>query len=202
MSRSDSPPLQDGRDEEVSGDLEALEVGRRLRQVRELNGLSQRELARRANATNSNISLIEQGQVSPSVGLLARLLEAIPISLAQFFALDLNAPEGAIVRAGKAARTERPDIGLTIESLPVPGGTAPCLERCELAPGSDTGNAPKQLTMARAGWVVAGNLELTLGLRCYTLKCGDAFQLPSGQRFRVRNAGSETAVLVMAEAQK
>ena len=53
-------------------DPEAIALGERLRLVRELNGLSQRELARRAGVTNSNISLIEQGQISPSVGSLAK----------------------------------------------------------------------------------------------------------------------------------
>ncbi|WP_051235703.1 helix-turn-helix domain-containing protein [Marinimicrobium agarilyticum] len=182
-------------------DPEAVELGARLRQVRELNGLSQRELARRAGVTNSNISLIEQGQISPSVGSLARLLDAFPLSLAQFFALDPKAPEGGIVRAGSAARTECPDMGLTIESLPVPGGRPRLLERCQFAPGADTGSAPKQLPAARAGWVISGSLELTLGVRCYTLNEGDGFHLPKGQLFRARNTSSvSTIVMITNEA--
>ena len=46
------------------------DVGARLKHVRELHGLSQRELARRAGVTNGLISLIEQNRVSPSVGSL------------------------------------------------------------------------------------------------------------------------------------
>jgi len=41
-------------------------VGDRLKAVRSMYGLSQRELARRAGVTNSTISTIEQNRVSPS----------------------------------------------------------------------------------------------------------------------------------------
>lgn len=177
------------------------ELGARLKAVRELNGLSQRELARRAGVTNSNISLIEQGQVSPSIQSLARLLDAIPLSLSQFFALDPSAPEGGIVRAGHAARTECPELGLTIESLPVPGGRPVLLERCEFRAGADTGAEPQRLPRPRAGWVIAGELELTLGVRCYTLQAGDGFHLPQGQLFRARNTTSQSTVVMITNGE-
>ena len=47
-----------------------FELGARLRAVRQLQGLSQRELAKRAGVSNAIISLIEQNRSSPSVGLL------------------------------------------------------------------------------------------------------------------------------------
>src|SRR5690606_34733103 len=65
----------------------ALAVGDRLRGVREGAGLSQRELAKRAGVTNATISLIEQEKHAPSLASLHRILNAIPISLAEFFAL-------------------------------------------------------------------------------------------------------------------
>lgn len=180
-------------------DPEAIALGERLRLVRELNGLSQRELARRAGVTNSNVSLIEQGQISPSVGSLARLLDAIPLSLAQFFALEASAPVGSVVRAEQTTRIERPDFGLVTEHLPLSTDNLRLLERYEFAPGADTGAVPLRLPGARAGWVLSGALELTLGVRCYTLNEGDGFNLPKGQSFRVRNLGVvPTVVMVTA----
>lgn len=173
------------------------ELGARLKAVRELNGLSQRELARRAGVTNSNISLIEQGQVSPSVTSLARLLDAVPISLSQFFAFSGADPEGGVVRAGSAPRTECPEQGLILETLSIPGAGSAALERYQLRSGADTGVDPLRLTQARVGWVVCGKLELTLGLRCYTLTEGDAFHLPEGQLFRARNPGDSLSVVIL-----
>src|SRR5262252_1744045 len=68
----------------------SIDVGARLKHVRELHGLSQRELARRAGVTNGLISLIEQNRVSPSVGSLKKVLDGIPLSMAEFFTLDLS----------------------------------------------------------------------------------------------------------------
>ena len=68
-----------------------LDVGTHLRAVRTLYGLSQRELAKRAGVTNGLISLIEQNRVSPSVSSLKKVLDGIPMSLAEFFTLDFAA---------------------------------------------------------------------------------------------------------------
>ncbi|MAN51979.1 MULTISPECIES: helix-turn-helix domain-containing protein [unclassified Marinimicrobium] len=179
-------------------DPEAIALGERLRLVRELNGLSQRELARRAGVTNSNISLIEQGQISPSVGSLAKLLDAIPLSLAQFFALDTRAPLGIVLTRDQVIRSEHPELGLVIERFPRSDCHSLSLERLQFAPGADTGAEPWQLSSARSGWLLSGRLELTLGVRCYTLNEGDGCQLPQGQWFRVRNTGSVPAIAVVA----
>src|ERR1700720_3979526 len=72
-----------------------FEVGTRLRNLRQIHGLSQRELAKRAGVTNGMISLIEQGRVSPSVSSLTKVLDGLPMTLADFFTLDLAAPPQA-----------------------------------------------------------------------------------------------------------
>ena len=56
----------------------------------QLHGLSQRELARRAGVTNGLISLVEMNRVSPSVSSLKKVLDGIPMSLAEFFTARLN----------------------------------------------------------------------------------------------------------------
>jgi transcriptional regulator with XRE-family HTH domain len=69
----------------------SIDVGAHLRAVRTMYGLSQRELAKRAGVTNGLISLIEQNRVSPSVSSLKKVLDGIPMSLAEFFTLDFAA---------------------------------------------------------------------------------------------------------------
>ena len=66
-----------------------MDIGIRLQAVRKGKGLSQRELAKRVGVTNSTISLIEQNKVSPSISSLKKVLDGIPISLADFFTMDL-----------------------------------------------------------------------------------------------------------------
>jgi len=66
------------------------DIANRLQRVREIYCLSQRELAKRAGVTNSSVSMIEQGRVSPSIGSLTKLLSGIPMSLNDFFTVDFT----------------------------------------------------------------------------------------------------------------
>jgi general secretion pathway protein K len=81
-------------------------IGDRLRTIRKLYGLSQRELARRAGVTHATISLIESERVSPSVGSLKKVLDGIPLSLAEFFTFDVDEPRRIFYRA-----SELPNMG-------------------------------------------------------------------------------------------
>src|SRR5271154_5964781 len=79
----------------------SLDVGTHLKAVRQMYGLSQRELAKRAGVTNGMISLIEQNRVSPSVSSLKKVLDGIPMSLADFFTMDLHVPPQVFYRGGE-----------------------------------------------------------------------------------------------------
>src|SRR6202795_2805530 len=94
----------------------SLDVGAHLKSVRQMYALSQRELAKRAGVTNGLISLIEQNRVSPSVSSLKKVLDGIPMSLADFFTLDLaGKPEVFFPRA------ELVDIGTASVQLRLVG---------------------------------------------------------------------------------
>jgi len=69
-----------------------IDIGARLKQVRRAAGLSQRDLSKRSGVTNAMISLIENNRTNPSVGRLKRILDGIPISMSDFFALE-NEPQ-------------------------------------------------------------------------------------------------------------
>ena len=60
------------------------DLGNRLRLLRLARGLSQRELAARAGVSNAVISLIEQNKTNPSVGLLKKILDGLPLSIRHF----------------------------------------------------------------------------------------------------------------------
>ena len=79
----------------------SIDVGARLKHVRGVHGLSQRELARRAGVTNGLISLIEQNRVSPSVGSLKKVLDGVPLSMAEFFTLDVTSAQQVFYGAGE-----------------------------------------------------------------------------------------------------
>ncbi len=66
-------------------------LGNRLRELRRLRGLSQEELAWKADLELSQISRIERGVINTSVSQVLSIAEALEISLPEFFDFDVMA---------------------------------------------------------------------------------------------------------------
>ena len=66
------------------------DIGIRLKKVRLAKGFSQRQLAKSSGVSNAMICLIERGKSNPSLGLLKNILDAISMSVSQFFSLELE----------------------------------------------------------------------------------------------------------------
>src|SRR5438105_13013776 len=98
----------------------SVDVGARLRGIRTTFGLSQRELARRAGVTNGLISLIEQNRVSPSVSSRKKVLDDVPMSLPEFFTMDLTATPRAFFSADDLAELGNPQRPLRLVPTPPP----------------------------------------------------------------------------------
>ena len=62
-----------------------FDLGGRIKEVRQNQGLSQKELAKRAGVTPSSISQIEKNQISPSIPALFRLAESLAVGVTTFF---------------------------------------------------------------------------------------------------------------------
>lgn len=60
----------------------------RLREIRERRGLTQMELSQLAGVSQSIISNIENGCVSPTVRVLQKLARALDVSVIEFFSED------------------------------------------------------------------------------------------------------------------
>ncbi len=65
-------------------------VAKRLRELREAQGLSLRALARRANVTAEMVSRAEKNAKTPSVQTLASLCEGLEMPLSEFFQFDVE----------------------------------------------------------------------------------------------------------------
>jgi transcriptional regulator with XRE-family HTH domain len=175
-----------------------LDIGGRLQAVRKGKNLSQRELAKRVGVTNSTISLIEQNKVSPSISSLKKVLDGIPISLADFFTLDLAEGGDSPFYPAK----DQPDVGNNEIHYFLVGqhraNRQMCLLREVMPPGSDTGEAMLSHDGEEGGVIVQGQVELTVGEQVRVLGPGEAYYFESRQPHRFRNVGSDEAILVSA----
>ncbi|OMH26248.1 cupin domain-containing protein [Motiliproteus sp. MSK22-1] len=174
-----------------------MDVGERLKILRKIKGISQRELAKRAGVTNSTISMIEKNGVSPSVSSLKKVLAGIPISIGDFFTIDLDniQPDQVIFRP-----SEQPEIGSNNVSLKLIGATVKGrsmdILREVYAPGADTGTEMLQHEGEEGGIVIRGEIEITVGLEVYHLKAGDGYYFNSNRPHRFRNIGTVECEIV------
>lgn len=175
----------------------ALDVGGRLKALRVKAGLSQRDLAARAGVTNGMISMIEHNKHSPSVATLNRITDALGLSFAEFFSLELaEAPQVFYGRDELVRLTEG-----KLKFFVVAG------ERRDKAvqilhevyePGGDTGAEMLTHKGEEGGIVLEGEIELTVGDQRRVLGPGDAYYFESTVPHRFRNTGKRKAVIISA----
>lgn len=177
----------------------SLDVGAHLRAVRQMYGLSQRELAKRAGVTNGLISLIEQNRVSPSISSLKRVLDGVPMALADFFTLDLAQKPQVFF-----PKEDLPNIGAGRVVLHLVGGSLAKRSMAILhefySPGADTGEEMLTHDGEEGGVVVRGRIELSVGGETRSLSAGDGYYFRSNLPHRFRNVSREECEIVSASA--
>ena len=176
------------------------EIGTRLRLVRQIYGLTQRELARRAGVTNGAISLIEQNRVSPSISSLKKILDGIPLSLADFFTLNFSPSDNVFFTAADLTEISVGDnISFRMVGRRVAERALQMLHET-YQPGADTGEAMLRHTGEECGVIISGCLAVTVGAQEKTLYPGDAYYFRSDIPHRFRNPGDTPCVLVSANS--
>ena len=63
----------------------AMDIGEKLKQLRQQRGLTQEELADRCELSKGFISQVERDLASPSIATLMDMLECLGVSVSQFF---------------------------------------------------------------------------------------------------------------------
>lgn len=175
----------------------AHEVGTRLRQVREANALSQRALAKNSGISNATISLIESDKLNPSVAVLKRILDGIPMHLSAFFADEPHESEPVVYRSGDLVEIAGGKISYRQVGHQLAGRSIQILhERYE--PGADTGKVALEHSGEEGGVVIRGHLELTVSGERHVLGPGDAYYFDSSRPHHFRNIGSEFCEVVSA----
>lgn len=176
-----------------------MDIGTRLQSVRNKKNLSQRELAKRVGVTNSTISLIEQNKVSPSISSLKKVLDGIPISLADFFTIDSSNLQND---SPFYRKEELIDVGSGDIHYFLIGQNKPqrqmCILREVMPPGTDTGKSMLQHEGEEGGVIIQGEVELTVGDQTRILGPGDAYYFESKTPHRFRNLSKQDVILVSA----
>lgn len=176
-----------------------MDVGERLQSIRKLKGLSQRELAKRAGVTNSTISMIEKNSVSPSISSLKKVLAGIPMSLVEFFSLEVEQDNHTqvVYKASELVDLSSGAVTMKLVGKAHPSRAIAFLDET-YPPGSDTGDEMLTHEGEESGLLVDGRLELTVSGEIYILESGDSYYFESSKPHRFRNPFEEPARLISA----
>ena len=174
-----------------------VQIGTRLRELRTLAGLSQRELARRGGVTNGTISLIEVNKLNPTVATLKRILDVIPISLTEFFGDKVSSGEQLFFKSHELLELTEGKIAIRQVGKNLKGRS---LQVCHehYKPGADTGPRMFKHEGEEGGIVIQGKIEITVGDQTAVLSAGDAYHFRSNRPHRMRNKGKRDCIIVSA----
>jgi len=173
------------------------EIGQRLKGIRLRLKLSQRQLARQSGVANATISQVEAGKLNPTVGMLKKVLDGVPISLSEFFGDEFEVRDRVFFRADEL--TEIADGGVSFRQVGSNlANRAIQFMQESYQPGSGTGKHAITHEGEECGIILCGRLEVTVGEQSAVLGKGDAYYFKSNQPHQFRNPGNDPCELITA----
>jgi transcriptional regulator with XRE-family HTH domain len=172
-----------------AGTIPLVDVGQRLRSLRNEQGLSIRALAEKSQLNVNTLSMIENGKTSPSVATLQQLAFALETPIASFF--ENGAPKNKIAfhqadqrPTAAFAHGTLQDLGAGMASR----GAEPFL--VELGPQAESGADPIVHTGREFVFCLEGQLTYIIEDQEFVLNPGDSLLFEAHLPHRWHNEGS------------
>lgn len=173
-------------------------IGLHIKELRKRRKLSVRELATRSGISHATISLIERDRTSPTIDTLSAMLDALGTTLVGFF----DDTQQSVPYAPFYAKDDLVEIGDTDSvSYRMLGMNHPnrhilmLHETYEV--DADSGEAFSHKAQ-EAGFVLAGEVEVTVGTTSKVLRAGEGYYFDSQVAHRFRNVGRTKAEIISA----
>lgn len=172
-----------------------LQLGPRIRALRQARNVTLRELASRAGVTESFLSQVEREVTSPSIASVQRIAHALDLAIAELFTEE--APRGRVVRRAERRRIVYPGLRAVDEFL-----TAGLSGRFQVIlstidPGGGTGDEPyAHDSDEEVVIVLSGQLELWVAEEHYLLDEGDSIAYSSRLPHRNVNSSDRVAIVL------
>jgi transcriptional regulator with XRE-family HTH domain len=180
--------------------LGELDLGRRIKELRSRQGLSQRELARLVGLTPSTISQIESNSTYPSLPALLRIADILAVDVSTFFTglrHEARCPVCKRDSSRQIALDRLPKEAVTghqLAPLDWEGKAKPF--RIDIEPGKGLADHFFVHKGEEMGYVLAGRLQVSIDQKVYELEPGDVVYLTKERPAQWKNPGPETASLL------
>jgi transcriptional regulator with XRE-family HTH domain len=182
-------------------------VSERIRELREAKGWSLETLANRSSVSRSNISLIERKEISPTIGVLGRLVNALGVSLSSLFVEKADLPSSKsstyLARCDQMVWVD-PGSGYSRRNLSASAWSPVELVEIDMPA---RGQITQEFLLRHAKvhqqiWVMEGAVEITVGDRCWQLETGDCLTLERSYPISFRNPSCVGARFLIATARQ
>lgn len=166
-----------------------MDIGTKLKELRVLKGLTQEELADRAELSKGFISQLERDLTSPSIATLMDILQCLGTSIGEFF---IETTEEQIV-FGKSDYFEKHDEELKNDvKWIIPNAQKNMMEPILLTldPGGETyPDNPHE--GEEFGFLLQGSVSIHIGSKTYKAKKGESFYfIPDKKHYLSSKAGA------------
>ena len=159
-----------------------MDIGRKLKDLRVMKGLTQEELADRAELTKGFISQLERNLTSPSIATLMDILQCLGTNIGDFF--NEESEEQIVFSKGDYFEKLDSDLKNKIQWI-IPNAQKNVMEPIllTLEPGGSTyPDNPHE--GEEFGYVLKGSVQLHVGNNIYKIKSGESFYfLPEKQHY-------------------
>jgi len=175
-----------------------MNLGKKLRHMRQARGLTAVELAQRARVTTGFISQLEHSQTVPSLQTLQRIAAVLGVSLTYFFLEENMQPQ--VVRKQERHIIHLGHSGSSVSLLsPLPARHLE-LALFALPPGAVSWSTARSYAGQQCHLLLQGTVRADYGDKTYHLEEGDSILWEGTLPYRLENIGTSEARLLIATA--
>ncbi|MCR5593908.1 MAG: cupin domain-containing protein [Saccharofermentans sp.] len=171
-----------------------MEIGEKIKFLRQQNHLTQEELGDRCELSKGFISMLERDQTSPSIATLKDILEALGTNLADFF--DDTEQEKVVFGGDDYAVKEDRELQYETCWL-IPNAQKNEMEPIlvTIAPGGRTyPDNPHE--GEEIGYVLSGSIVIHIGKSAYKARKGQSFLIKPDKPHFIANEGDKEAKIL------
>ncbi len=168
-------------------------IGNKIKNLRNQNGLTQQELADRAELTKGFISQVERGLTVPSLATLQDIAECLGSNLSDFFNEEED-PQIVFQEEDYFEKTDKEENSIL--------WLVPTAQKNQMEPILVTLNPKQSLPFDKPhegeefGYVISGSIKLYFGERTYQMEAGSTFYFEATKRHKIEAVGRKGAKIL------
>jgi transcriptional regulator with XRE-family HTH domain len=169
------------------------QIGNKIRNLRNQNGLTQEELADRTELTKGFISQLERGLTAPSVSTLFDIVECLGTNLSDFFHED----DDSQIVYRKEEYFEKIDENKNCITWLIASAQGRSVEPIlvQIQPGQSM-PVDKPHEGEEFGYVLEGAIQLSYGDNVHIVRQGDSFIFPANRKHSIGSACDTVASIL------